>query len=580
MSEHFVSATPASAAATVTTTATVANGLTRRGFLATAAIGATGLAAAFAGCAPSNTGSATSGSGDATATGARSEGPVNVEEDLAAGITVEETIDADVVVIGGGASGCMAASLAAENGAKVILVEKSNTLGGCFNLSFSATTWGYPYAPEGQGKFELNPFIKDWVANSHWRCDPSVIRQLLVNSGEAYGWVADHGFELMFLSFFGSDMLMLPDYALRPTTWRKIVDDVVVAKGGGQLLTETTAKKLLTDASGAICGVIAESDGKGVQINCKAVSISTGGYAGNPEMVLEASGFGGVNGSLPQNIGEGLKMAWAVGATKPINFGGLMLHQTLAKATNDLVPILEPFPAKYPMISTYLPMTLDVGASGVRFRDESQILDPVAAANSSAFQGAFHYKVFSKKILDTLQSEGLVGIGQMTKPGLPPEFQPEYAPETPWTDVYEVFDKMVELGFGYKGDTVEELAKNAGMDVDIFTQTFASYESFCATGDDLQFAKDAQFLLPYGNQGPYYIVVAEINNLGTWGGLLTNLNYQVLDDNRLVVKGLYATGSEAGTNLYNDTYVGSGIGLCNTVTSGYLCGKAMAAFVK
>ncbi|MDR0514217.1 MAG: FAD-binding protein [Coriobacteriaceae bacterium] len=551
------------------------SGISRRKFIAGSALGAAGLAVtAMAGCASGNAGSAGGGKGDDATTQTGSA------VDLAAGIDVTETIEADVVVIGSGASGCMAAFLASEGGAKVVLVEKTISPGGCFNLSFAATTYGYPYAPEGAGVFDLDPFVSEWVANSHWRCDPSAIRQLMVNSGKAYGWLADHGFEMMFLPFGPQGMLMLPDYGVRSPTWKKIIDQVVVGKGG-QYLTNTTAKKLLTDASGAVTGVIAvDSAGVGYQINCKAVSISTGGYAGNHDMVMEASGFGGVNGSLPQNIGEGLEMAWAVGAQKPRNFGGLMLHQTLAKATDLIINEFDPFPAKYPMISTYLPMTLVVGATGVRFRDEALILDPVAAANSSAYQGTFHYVLYSKKILDTLESKGLAGIGQMALPGLPPEFQPEYTPETPWKDVYTVFDRMVETGTGFKGDTIAELAKNAGMDVDIFTRTFDDYERYCANGKDEQFAKDPQFLLSYGKEGPFYIVVSEVNSLGTWGGLLTDLNYQVLDGNRLPIKGLYATGAEAGSNLYNDTYVGTGIGLCNTVTSGYLCGKAMAAAVR
>ena len=165
-------------------------------------------------------------------------------------------------------------------------------------------------------------------------------------------------------------------------------------------------------------------------------------------------------------------------------------------------------------------------------------------------------------------------------PGLPPEFQPEYTPETPWKDIYTVFDKMVETGTGFKGSSPAELAKNAGMDESIFKKTFDDYERFCSTSKDEQFAKAPEFLLSYGSEGPFYAVTSEVNNLGTWGGLLTNSSYQVLNADRLPVKGLYATGSEAGTNLYNDTYVGAGIGLCNTVTSGYLCGQAMAKAVK
>ena len=34
-------------------------------------------------------------------------------------------------------------------------------------------------------------------------------------------------------------------------------------------------------------------------------------------------------------------------------------------------------------------------------------------------------------------------------------------------------------------------------------------------------------------------------------------------------------GNEAGSCLFNDTYVGSGIALGNAVTSGYLCGTKL-----
>ena len=57
--------------------------------------------------------------------------------------------------------------------------------------------------------------------------------------------------------------------------------------------------------------------------------------------------------------------------------------------------------------------------------------------------------------------------------------------------------------------------------------------------------------------------------------MLTNTDYQVLDYDRLPVKGLYAVGNEAGSCLYNDTYVGSGVAMANTITSGYICGTKL-----
>jgi fumarate reductase flavoprotein subunit len=508
--------------------------------------------------------------------------PARAEEG-AGQAAVAETLDCDVLVIGGGASGCCAAIRAAEEGAKVILVEKGRTLGGCFNLSFAATTYGSRFGagqPPSFGIPDLEAYISAWLANSHWRCDAAAVRQLVVNSGKAYDWLADKGLGLTPFGG-GSGMLMLPDYAVRPVFWKEKTT-AAVEKSGGRLMLSAAAQSLVKEGAAVVGAVVRERDGgttRDIRVNAKAVSISTGGYAGNPEMVREAVGFDVVNGSLPQNVGEGLRMAWEAGAWKPRNFGGQMLHQTIVRATNSLAQHFEPFPAKYPLLLAYLPMTLNVGTSGLRFRDEALILDPVAASNSSAYQGPHHYVIASKRLLDALAAGGLAAVGQTSQPGLPPEMQPPgYTPATPWKGVYDVFDKGAQLKVVFKGDTPAKLAGAAGMDEAAFVRTFGDYRRFTLEKKDAQFGKAPAFLLDYGEEGPLYAVKAEVNNLGSFGGIQTSLRYEALTAAHRPVPGLYATGSEAGSNLYNDTYVGSGIGLANAVTSGYLCGKAMADY--
>ena len=119
--------------------------------------------------------------------------------------------------------------------------------------------------------------------------------------------------------------------------------------------------------------------------------------------------------ALPQNIGEGLEMAWHAGACKPQNFGGQMLHQTLARATDSLLSSFDDFPAKYPMILSYVANVLNVGPTGERFRSESLVLDAVPAANSSAYQGSFHYVIVSKSMMDMLEARGLAGWALITR---------------------------------------------------------------------------------------------------------------------------------------------------------------------
>lgn len=297
-------------------------------------------------------------------------------------------------------------------------------------------------------------------------------------------------------------------------------------------------------------------------------------------MVKEAFGFEGVNGGLGQNVGEGLKMAWEAGAKVPDNFGGQMLHQTLARATQGLKAQYEPFEASYPLMLTYLPNFMNVSSSGARFRDEAATLTSVAAANTSAFNGAYHMVIVSKSQLAALQSKGMKGVNAPSLPGMPPEFYAEFADhftlENPWVNAEKVFDSMVENGDGFKGNTIEELATNAGMDVDVFVENYNSYKEATKTGVDTEFGKAADYLEPMGEEGPYYAIVAEINNLGSVGGLLVNTKFQVLNDKRTPVKGLFAVGLESEGVLFNDTYVGNGVGIGYSFTSGRLGGESAA----
>lgn len=550
--------------------------VSRRGFLA--GFAATGAVAALglAGCSPNS--STTKGeAGSSSTAGASWKTRLNV--DLAstlpgntdAEVSVSETKDCDVVVIGAGCSGTNTAVRAAESGLSVILVEKTTTIGGASLKSWAPSVPNSKYAKAAGITTDTDPLIKTWVADAHWRVDSSAIRQLVNTSGTAVDWMSDYGWKFTYLGM-GADITTLPDYAEREGLFQGMLAKTVEVSG--EVLTETTAKHLVVD-NGTVTGVVVtDASGTGIQINARAVVIATGGYGANAPMVKTAFGFEGVFAGLPQNIGEGLEMGWAAGAQKPQNFGGQMLHQTLARATDKLINQFDALPAKYPMILTYIPNLINVGTTGVRFRDEALTLDPVPAANSSVEQGSYHYVIISKDNMDILEREGLAGFGVTADPGLPPEFKPVYDLTTPWADVEKVFDAMVDAKAGFKGDTVEKLAQAAGLDEEVLSQQIADYEKYCASGEDSQFGKAAAYLRPLGN-GPYYAIIAEENNLCSWGGLLVDADYQVLDDERKPLSGLYAVGNEAGGNLYNDTYVGFGYGMANTITSGYLCGTKL-----
>ncbi|MEF2967521.1 FAD-binding protein [Paenibacillus sp. M1] len=492
-----------------------------------------------------------------------------------------ERLTADVVVVGAGASGVSAAVTAADQGAKVIIIEKTGVIGGASNLSWAGKFYNSSVAVDNGVKVEVEKEIADWIVNNHWRVDSAAIRQYVTQSGETYDWLKNKGYETTFLNFGGEQLHVLPAYETREQLLRNMLAESV-ERNGGQVITETTAKELMTGSAGEVTGVIAEkADGTTLEITAKSVVMATGGYAGNKEMVKENFGFEGVNGGLGQNVGEGLKMAWAAGAKVPDNFGGQMLHQTLARATDKLKKEYSSFEASYPLMLTYLPNFMNVGPSGARFRDEAATLTSVAAANTSAFNGPYHLVIVSKSQLEALAAQGMSGVKAPKLPGMPPEFyadfQDRFTLDQPWTNIERVFESMVKNGDGYKGNTIEELAKNAGMDADVFTETFHNYVEATKTGVDSEFGKSKDYLQPMGTEGPYYAVIAEINNLGSVGGLLVNTKFQVLNDARVPVKGLYAVGLESEGVLFNDTYVGNGVGIGYSFTSGRLGGEHAAA---
>lgn len=492
-----------------------------------------------------------------------------------------EQLSADVVVVGAGASGVSAAVSAADKGAKVILIEKTATIGGASNLSWAGKFYNSSAAVSSGLKVEVEKEIGDWIVNNHWRVDAAAIRQYVTKSGETYDWLTGKGYTTIFLNFGGEQLHMLPAYDTRQDLLKAMLAESV-EKGGGQVITETTAQKLITGSNGEVTGVVAgKADGTVLEITGKSIVMATGGYAGNKEMVKEAFGFEGVNGGLGQNIGEGLQMSWDIGAKVPDNFGGQMLHQTLARATDKLKAEYEPFEASYPLMLSYLPTLMNVGPSGARFRDEAATLTAVAAANTSAFNGAYHLVILSQAQIDALKTKGMNGLKAPGLPGMPPEFYASFADkftlDQPWKDADKVFESMVANGDGFKGNTIEELAKNAGMDTAVFAADFKLYQQAAKTGIDTEFGKAKEYLLPMGESGPYYAIISEINNLCSVGGLLVNTKFQVLNEKRVPIKGLYAVGVESEGVLFNDTYVGNGVGLGYSFTSGRLGGEDAAA---
>ena len=126
---------------------------------------------------------------------------------------------------------------------------------------------------------------------AHWQSDPKLLRVWIEKSGDTIRWLEEKGLKFIVYpesslsSFQGNRSFHFVEGA--KNSGKPIVDTLTKSCGdlGVQILCHTKAKKLLTDDEGKVNGVIAEAKDKEIKITAKSVIISTGGIAGNEQLI-------------------------------------------------------------------------------------------------------------------------------------------------------------------------------------------------------------------------------------------------------------------------------------------------------
>lgn len=73
-------------------------------------------------------------------------------------------------------------------------------------------------------------------------------------------------------------------------------------------------------------------------------------------------------------------------------------------------------------------------------------------------------------------------------------------------------------------------------------------------------------------KGPFYAVEVVPGNVGTFGGVVTDVNARVLREGGTVIEGLYATGTTTAA-VTGRTYPGAGCSIGPSFTWGYVAAK-------
>lgn len=498
---------------------------------------------------------------------------------------IEKT--ADVVVVGGGGAGLVAAISAAEKGASVIVLEKAPFLGG--NLLVFGGIYNTPDA-DMQSVVEMSDSVKAtleaalaaepkndehaaaiaevkadyeawknagsvglfdsaaWYSLQTWNSGDQIANKTLVDimcdgAYEGYLWLKELGVEFQDKVTQGAGSLYQRTHgAVKPNGSGFIFAyaDVLEGYDNVEILMETGATALVQDENGRVVAVEAtDSVGNTYTVSANnGVVLATGGFAGNVELRQEYCegetwqdlSEAVMTTNLVTVTGDGILMAREIGANLVDMEQLQLLHlgNTFNGSTKGVIPYK----------GRNSDEVIFVNSEGNRFVAEDERRDVMCNAVLKQ-PGAFYWMVHDSKNID---------------------------PNSVTVQEY------LKGGYLVKADTVEELAAQMGVDAAVLQATIDQYNNAVATGKDELTGRT--LLVATIDEGPYFAAKRVPSAHHTMGGVEIDVNTHVLDTEGNWIEGLYAAGEVCG-DIHGGNRVG-GNAVDDTVVFGRIAGANAA----
>ena len=481
------------------------------------------------------------------------QAPVIADSEIAA------TYTTDLLIIGAGNGGLMAASVASDYGIDFRVIEQNAVVG--------ATRYWYGAINTEETKkagVEVNTAaLRSEISRySSGKMDQRVLNVWINESAAMHDYVAPllsaAGATCQFTAAGEKEVENYTQYYYPATEhfWgmgvkrNELFQQRIEEKG--YYIDFNHSLVCLTKEGDKVTGAIAQNVNTGEYIKFVAnwaTLLATGGYEGNPEMIeacapilpmcVTASSY------YASNKGQGIKAGIWAGAMKDIEAAPMIFDRGIvAPGVNAGYVTNEKGEKVFPgTVSQFNPGTqpfLKVDRDGVRFMSESQPYNDASHA-AARRKGGVYAQIFDSNVCADVQRFHTIGCSAMTRSqgdGLLPN----------------TIEPQVAAGLIMKADTLEELADKLGFEgkaKENFLATCARYNELYDMQEDVDFGKPAYRLSELRNP-PYYGLWLGGSLLCTMDSLWINEDMQVLTRDRDVIEGLYATGNCAGTTFVDN----------------------------
>lgn len=609
---------------------TASKDFSRRSFLKGAA--ASGLSAAalsmLAGCSPvqsnspnesSSSSGLTAAVGQPSSIAAAGSTPAWLGEAPAIPEDIAKTVETELLIIGGGNSGIVAARKAAELGMKVVVMEKMpedtwSPIGcDCGTINSKA------YLDTGAEAVDEMAVFNEWQVRTYVRAMPFNAKIYATRSGEAQDYVREvvsqeeldeYSVYYSFPNGRNAVEVTHSGYTSFPGTisyrdfnnklgggqnkpaWKVVMKANIKAaqEAGAEWLWSTSAVVLVQNENGDVTGAIGEGSDGYVQVNAsKAVLLACGDFSANGEMVLalqdevrQLAEISGVETSDPSNFmgmgqdGMGHKLAcWAGGAIEPgpraaMNFGNGMGAPGLTAVGN------------YPVF----------GPDGKRFYNDAQLQFGGQGFFARRLPGDLMCTICDGKWEENIMNQGYEHNMSSTTCSrewdLVKEDMKNYVTGPDGFEVYSFTGYGMNKSKMYAAETLDELADILGYEGDAkqgLLDEIAHYNEMCASGKDTDWGRDADLMNAIDT--PPFFGMSSVASKGRissgmvqMSGVLVNDNYQVRRPDDTIIHGLYAIGNNAGGRYaiqYHAMVAGNSVGLA--ITQGLVAGEHIAQHV-